>query len=74
MITSIYGNTLEIDTALYDGDTGEFVGAEAVRLPDRQRRTYLMHQMRATGGVHELMSALESAPTKEEYGVRSDYE
>jgi hypothetical protein len=67
MITSQHGNEIEIKTAFY-ATSGEYVGAECLRKRDREIRYYSIEQMKATGGIEELYSALDAAPDKESEG------
>jgi len=50
--------------AFYSRDTGEFVACFAARQVDGQRRFYRLSDMRAPGGITEIIAALEGLPKR----------
>lgn len=63
MITSQYGCTLEPETAVFDADGfGPTIGFIAIRKDDGARRFYMLHQVRADGGIGEIHETLRGLP------------
>ncbi len=62
MITSQYGNELK---PVVDAGSGEFVGFEAMRICDNERRYYALHQVRADGSIREILAALAGLPVEQ---------
>jgi len=67
-IKTQYGNEVRPVEAITDTETGEFVACFATRRIDGQKRFYLLHQLRATEGIAEILGVLGALP------VRSDAE
>jgi len=64
MISTRYGNEITPVEAVYDHETGNFVACFATRKIDNAKRFYTVGQIRATDGVAEILSALESLPKR----------
>jgi hypothetical protein len=69
-LMSQFAMHLEPITAYYSDSDGSFVGAECRRLLDGEIRYYAVHQLRHHDGIHGVIAALESAPSKRRGGVR----
>jgi hypothetical protein len=66
MLTNRYGNPIsKVDTAVYDQESGEIVGAFCLRKDAFQaRRYYRVTDLRHPDGLAGVVAALEAAPTK----------
>lgn len=62
MITTIYGNQVKVETAVFDQESGNIVGAFCLR--GEARRYYRVMDLRHPDGISGVISELEAAPNK----------
>ena len=63
-IKTQYGNEVTPTEAITDHATGEFLACFAKRNIDGQKRFYRLHQLRAPGGISDILAALAGLPVR----------
>lgn len=69
VIKTQYGNEVTPTEAIFDELTGDVTACFARRVVDNQVRFYELRQLRAPGGIAELVAALEMLPKRADSAV-----